>query len=499
MLGVAERERPTFEPASPSAEPSSVSSSAGVIAADESLDNVDCRVEVGRGAAGGLAVVLLPREGGARFSVIGGEGEVFGGVLPFAPNRLELGRRPDGGLVAGFGKLRQYKELWTSDSNANAAEDLVPADAPVRIYVDGLVAYETPNAWHFGVARDGSSFFLHEPLGADASRLIVRDLVRGQEEHHYLGPLCLQGGGCRSVYTRAGGEVVLSRVYEDGYGRAVHWFFPADGSGIRRIVAGEGHVYDDSALQDVRGIRLPESGGMWLMSSEEGYFAFRDRAADPQQPAGKPVHKRGWRIVRQEINYDVAGKPVAETAWSRTFVLRGFSGDLTLADNGAWVAFGSRNKRVLDTRTGDVVFEYPAADKQAQLARLTSVLPPGATASDVGSVRGVQFVGNDLVLTRAIRSFPACRFVPAPAQASEAEKMAARQRFLDCQADLRRRGINRSFADIFHMETIDRFAQPNMRIEIDRDMPCGAGNHPLRGLQNHNGRLTFLANRANAP
>ena len=213
--------------AAPSHAEPSAPSTVGAITAEEAIDNVDCRMEAGRGAAGNFAVVLLPSETGVRFSVIGGEGEVFSGVLPFAPDRLELGKSPDGGLVVGAGRLfrgrgggfrgrwgshrlRRYGGLWASGADIWEAEG---SAYPVRIYVDGQIVHETAKAWQFGVARDGSSFFIHEPLGTDASRLIVRDLLRNEEEHHFLGPLCSNKwdrGGCRASYTHAGGEVVLS-------------------------------------------------------------------------------------------------------------------------------------------------------------------------------------------------------------------------------------------------------------------------------------------------
>ena len=241
------------------------------------------------------------------------------------------------------------------------------------------------------------------------------------------------------------------------------------------------------------------------MSSEEGYFAFLDTFLDPSDPRyGRSPPLMVWRISRQKINYDAAGpggEAALETVWSHVFGRSVFDDDplprLTLADNGAWVALNTRNISVLDTGTGDTVFTYLEQAQQltwSYLARQANVLPLDATAGDVGGIEDVEFVGNDLVVTWDLR----CRFAPALAEAgSEAEKLAVRQKLDDCRANWRHLR-NWKIADIFHMETIERSAPPDMRVALDREVPCGAGNHPLRGLQNRAGRLVFLADRANA-
>ena len=61
------------------------------------------------------------------------------------------------------------------------------APEPVHIYWDGELVYENDKAWRFGVAPDGSSFYVIEPLAGEASRLVVRSLDAGEEHHYDLG------------------------------------------------------------------------------------------------------------------------------------------------------------------------------------------------------------------------------------------------------------------------------------------------------------------------
>ena len=436
----------------------------------EVIDNPDCRMRVGRGPAGDTAIVVLPAAKGARFSVVDGNGEVFGGSLPFYPNHRKIGKRNGGAVVAAFGDLRL---------NGIVAR---PADSPepVRVYVAGSIAYETTKAWNFDVAPDGTSFFLHEPVGGSGdSRLVLHNLDRGTQDVIDLGtmfaPKADHWSGYGVSYTNAGDEIVFSTAYEDEWGRGTHWFLAADGSTTRRVRIGDNPLDGDGTLrEDSRNISLPAARGARLASSEEGYFVLSDGD--------------GLRVVRRRFSYELDEEPVAEVWSSRPAQLRRhYDGRIVLAANGAWLALPDWNLLVLDATTGKTLFEYPkTGDKEAELARLASVLPQGATLADVGGVGGVDFVDNDLLLFRKVGSNAACAL----------NGMRSRRELYECHADLRRRGVYRRVADIFHMETIDHFGQPDARIEVGPDIQCGAGDHPVRGLQTRQGRLTFLTKRA---
>ena len=147
-------------------------------------------------------------------------------------------------------------------------------------------------------------------------------------------------------------------------------------------------------------IRVPGVRGALFASSEEGYFShlLEWKATLTEEP---------WRIVRRSFHF--GAQETQSEVWSREFAIKGFSGDLRLSDDGAWLAVKGWTWRVLDAATGETVFEYPKADRQAELARLASVMEPGAGLEDVGSVGHARFRDGKLELYRSISYLTACR------------------------------------------------------------------------------------------
>ena len=121
---------------------------------EELIDNPNCDFTVGLGDAAGTAVYVLSDGPGARFAVLDGEGTVFGDELPFDPNHYRLGRRADGSVVVALADLRLNSKEFRPDDSPE----------PIRVYRDGQVIFEHDKVWQFGVAPDGSSFYVVEPL-----------------------------------------------------------------------------------------------------------------------------------------------------------------------------------------------------------------------------------------------------------------------------------------------------------------------------------------------
>ena len=141
------------------------------------IGNPDCRMLPGRDSASDTALVVLPGDSGAHLGVLGEDGLVYRASLPFVPHLLALGKRTNGSVVAGVGNLRLGSRVFREPDTPE----------PVRIFQDGQIVYETQKAWDFGVASDGSSFYVQEPLAGEGSRLVVRDLDAGIETHIDLG------------------------------------------------------------------------------------------------------------------------------------------------------------------------------------------------------------------------------------------------------------------------------------------------------------------------
>ena len=447
--------------AAPSPEPASAPAARpGALAPADVIDNPDCVLREGRGAAVGLAAVALPKAGGgSRFSVIGRDGALFGGDLPFRPNHLRLGRRPDGAVLAAFADLR----LNQVGNRPQGTPE------PVRVYLDGASIYENDRVRDFDVAADGSSFFAIEPLAGDASRLVVHSLDLRAESHFDLEGLFTSSNAFERPYAARYGvdhaEVMFEPSYADAYGRGTHWFFPVDG-GPRWSIRVEGGPFDPAS--DVR--------EALFASGREGYFVH-------SAPDGLLVSKSEFRPV--------AGGVESEEAWARTIDLHG-DGDVMLSDDGAWLGAGSRNFHVLDARTGRTAFAFPTAENlsrrippdlkrlsyavqpggprfglkkhlydAAALARLSSVMEPGAGPADVGSVSSVSFRDGRLLMYRRVRVG-------------------------EGPYDFRH------MFDAFELDGIRMDSPPDFRVAIDPSRRCGAGDFYTQGLQVHGGQLTYL-------
>ena len=413
------------------------------------------------------AAVVLPADSGARFAVLDGSGWVFGDTLPFAPNHHRLGKRSDGTVLAGFGNLRLNSTVFRGSETPE----------PVRIYVDGYVAYETDKAWNFGIARDGTSFFVHEPLPGGASRLVVRDLDAGGEKHIHFGETLTS----TSEYERYYGvfyavdarEIMVWPLHDDFFALGEYRFHAVRADTVRAIRLGADDDRQHFPPPTTR-IDLEQTNNALFASSEMGYFARRVERGD--LTTGEP-----WRITKRRFHFPEGEETgVAAVAWTRDLRLRGFSGRMTLSHNGKWLSLGAWNLRVLNTETGETVFAFPQVDKAAQRARLAGVADEGA--AEVGSMSGERFLGDQLLLFRRIGDSTTCGGLRSPGHRA-------------CLADLRRRGVFRKVVDVFDLNTVAIDAPPDYRVDVGADIPCGAGDFPLRGLQVHDGRLTFLTTR----
>ena len=102
---------------------------------------------------------------------------MFGDALPFRPNHYRLAKHNDGSVIAGFADLRL-------NSLVRREED---TPEPIRIFRDGRVIYAADKVWNFGLAPDGSAFFVIEPDADRTSQLVIHNLAEGSEHQYDLG------------------------------------------------------------------------------------------------------------------------------------------------------------------------------------------------------------------------------------------------------------------------------------------------------------------------
>ena len=339
------------------------------------LGNLECNMALGRGAAAGTALVALPHGAGTRFSVVDGDGAVFGDDVPFRANHLQLGRREDGTPLVGLGALRlnskQFRPLESPE--------------PVRIYLGDHVIYESEKVLDFLLARDASSFAVHEPLGS-GSRLVVRNLELGEEWHFDLRtgmmPTNAYESGHAMNYTLDGTQVVFQPAHADAWGQGTHYFYPVDEGRSQRVTVEKGL----SAL---------------LVSSREGYFA---------APAEGSPRPGVWRVTKRRMD---AGKGTTEEVWHSVLDLTEFFGRLSISDDGRWLGVHGWDFQVLDTKTGRTVFEYPTVGQEArQRAMLASVIGEDQSPAALGNLTDITFRNGNMWFFRQFGSHD-CSHRPA--------------------------------------------------------------------------------------
>ena len=417
---------------------------AGELRAAEVIGNPDCGMRVGTGATRGMAMVVVSDAAGARFSVLDETGAVQAGELSFSPYRYMLGKRADGSIVAGFGRLQPQ----------HGVNQGIEAPGPLQIHLDGQVIEARETIWEFGVANDGSSYWLVEPLGDESSRLVVRNLDEGTERHYFLGDRYEPQGFHKpygTFYTPDGNELHMAPGNLDAPGEGVHYFFPAGGDRKARKLRVEGLKPWDQAN---------------VVSSTEAYFFFTGDESHPNSL----VEKRRFDWATGETT----------TEWGLPAPSGVTAGPMQAASDGAWLLFethpaprhlsGRSSQRgdwalyVLDASTGEPVFVLPTMDKQAQLALLGSVLGPDATIEQVGHVDYAEIDSdrNQLMVGRSFK---------AEGQPPE----------------------ERDVLDVYDLSAISLDSQPDLRVPNNRQIlnPCASATYPGQLLALENGRLAY--------
>ena len=409
----------------------------------EVIDNPNCYMAMGKGAASDLALVVVPDGDSARFSVVNYEGTLHSGVLPFRPYHNMIGRRPDGTVVTGFGGI----PLNPFQTALNASGE------PLQVLANNEVLVDKENVWFFGVSSDGSSYFYIESLGSDySSRLVVSNLDEGTERHFDLGQMFSMPDGnvpYLASYSVNGEEIHLRPVpglFSEGIGS--HYFFPTEGEGKMRQL----HAQDSGRDDHVH-----------FVSSEEAYFLYAG-VQDAQK----------FQIVKNRYDWD--NRKIIRV-WQRQGPESMRPSFVETSPEGSWLLFGTGTSAthtgpakesdsmlyVLDASTGENAFAFPKSSLEAQLRQLSSVLPLDATADDAGVFRGASFLGNDQL---AIHRY------------------------------LTKDGIfdqNDGVYDIFDLSKTALYGQPELRVSVNRHNSnlCASLSFPRKLQVGEGGRLEY--------
>ena len=419
----------------------------------EVMGNPDCTMTPGTKLGGGMALVVVRGEESSRFAVVDGSGVVFGDTVPFgAILESSFARRPDGSVVVGFGRFEARLRL---DSPFRGSGGLTIDDAlkGAVVYQDGQVIYENGEATRFGLADDGSSFYVVEPLAGGVSRLAIRNLDLGRESHYELGALRIPGeedvDHLIPRYSVDRSEVVVQPFVFPGEDRfpVPVGFFPTGGGESRHLV-------------EMHGLPM-------FASSKEGYSSIRG----------------GPGTVKHEYRYADGEVSVAD-AWTREL------GMGPVSDDGLWLVGASETAvHVLDTSTGDTVFERPWSPPVDQ--NYTTRVQDGrlvlghriADPADIARCRSLR--GKREVVKRAQGDSPVGT-VRERAIVDRTDEKA-------CLADLRERGLDRTVYDVYDLRTLTRGTPPDhYRVEYGESPHCGSGDDPFGTLEVRDDQLVYV-------
>ena len=404
------------------------------------IGNPDCVMKPGAKHGRDLAMVVVLREAESRFAVVDGSGVVFGDTLPFrAVGDSSVARREDGSVLAGFGG----SDAPRRDSGFRRAVN------GVVVYQDGQIIYENEDANGFGLADDGSSFYVTEPMAGGVFRLAIRNLDLGIETHHDLPNLqTANEGAYRLQYSIDQSEVVIQPFLFFGGSRSHQYgFYPTEGSEPRHLST------------TVRG--FPR-----FVSSNEGYFL--------------ESRNRRFVTVSREYRYESEEVSVVER-WSRDLTMA------TVSDDGNWlVGRSGTTVHVLNASTGETVFVHSLANPTGYSSRIhDGRLVLGHEVGDPEDIARCQGKREVEVVNRTPEHESDGALTVHSLVNVTGEKA--------CFADLRERGRYRTVYDVYDLRTLSDGNPPDhYRVEYGDNPHCGSGDDPFGTLQVRDDQLVYV-------
>ena len=328
----------------------------GVLATDGEalLSDPRCRLHRGAGTARDAAAAVVTDAAGAGFVGLDGSGPVFGGDVPFPPERVLLRRRGDGALVAAFG---------------------VGDPARLRVFLAGEVVADEHGVLDFGLARDGAEWFLvrRNPDGEFAVE--QHDTATGGQRTFTANWLRDGGAGLShtGAYALVDNAIVFAPRKQDESVENAH--------------------YVRTTRDTTRMVRLG-SPQQTILESDSHIYALQ-----------KWYQQHG--LAKRVFRWDAKGEDRVVQAWWRPLAVAPATVRMFRSDDGAWIGLFGWELVVLDAATGEPVLSFPVrGDKRAELARLDTVLSADATVRDVGQARSARIAHDVLLVRRDIPGRP---------------------------------------------------------------------------------------------
>ena len=286
------------------------------------ISDPDCRMLVGSPQGQSIVLLVLAEVTGSRFVAVDDTGILSQGRLPFNPHRMNLG-------ISEFGSpLLAFSDSHTQES---PPQDM-SRKYRVRILRGREEAFSSESILDYGIAKDGASHFVVEPLTKDYARLVVRNFRQGNEHHFDLGqaykPHSDGQPAYRASYSLDETEIQLVPTGQ-GLERAHRFFSVSDGQ--QRRVRVQLQTFKSRLL-------FPSSEVLYILAmGEDGRNASIDKYSGDEESR--------WALSMQ---------------WSTPLPPLSYTGHLSLAQGGEFlVAHADPAPRVLSTSSGHLVESTP--------------------------------------------------------------------------------------------------------------------------------------------
>ena len=385
-------------------------------------------------SVGDRAAVSVHQPGGKNFLLALGAdpAETQMHELDFEPTLTRYVESPAGDRLMAVSNLRR-------NQIGNRPPD---TDEPLSIYRNGQRIFHSNKVWDYQLAPDGSGYWVVEPLSNVTSRMIIRNFDQGTEVHHDLGMRNANSGfDVPDVYyTPRGDEVVVippNRIVTPV------WFYATSSQAVREL------QFDQPEL--VR-----------FYSSDEYYQ--KQWTVDPE--------------TKVESDYMVkrVRQPDGEfaTAWKTRLHIQYFDDAFGISSDGKKMFADGWDVNVLDTATGEVIFDMPTVedteeDSRELRRRMVDIVPNALDPNeDLGAVMSVGITNDGLQIYRryGVGETSRCQYWDHA-----------------CYSALEQSGMLRDVIDIVPFDGMTLDSKPTERrvIRPRPPSPCdGAGDFAIR-------------------
>lgn len=317
-------------------------------------------------SVGDRAVVSVHQPGGKNFLLALGADSADTQIheLDFEPTLTRYVESPAGDRLMAVSNLRLNQEVFRP----------ADIDEPLSIYRNGQRIFHSDKVWDYQLASDGSGYWVVEPLSNVTSRMIIRNFDQGTEVHHDLGMRNASSGfNVPDVYYSPRGDEVL--VIPPNRIVTPVWFY-------------------STSSQSERELQFDQPELVRFYSSDEYYQI--EWTVDPETKV-----ERDYMVKRVR-------QPDGEfaTAWKTRLYIQRFNETFGISPNGKKLYAQGYDVNVLDTDTGEVIFDLPMvedteADSRELRRRMVDVVPDALDPDyDLGSPSRIDITNEGIEMYR---------------------------------------------------------------------------------------------------